>query len=1080
MTEALSLATSAPGHQRPQASTVDFTPYHHNPPPASLPTEETADDDDGEIACICAFNGDDGNTIQCDKCLRWQHISCYYPPPKEVPGEDQKHYCTDCVPQPDLDSRRATDRQRRLLEHRNGVNGIKRSANKSTKKKVKDSPSLSAQVNGWSDRHSHLHSHDRKSASPRDQPPPAKKPKTSHRSSNSVSNPSGRKRAGTANVQPLRSPSKSPELNTSIFIPQYSDDFLHLFQPHSPQVETVSNLMNNIAITNLLSDWLTDSDAVARVTGGLNQTEIFKRWDGQMDDIPGRPEITIDWEEDTSFTSDGITPRWARLAVLSPIATGTFIGELRGRIGLKDEYVHEPDGRWHLLHHPEPFVFFHPQLPICIDARQEGSVFRFVRRSCNPNAELQTIITEGTEYHFCFMATREIAADEEVTVGWQVPDTIRERINSSLATSSNFQPKVRDYFSTWVSNVLSNCGPCACNSPSTCLMARYDRRGRSPPMQPTRTKKKRKVPMLDPVATSRSRSTSEARKVEQDEDRSDSRSVSGSRGSASRDITPSTHYSVNASAGVPELSERERKKLMREEEMFKRQEEESGKLRKKRNSGGSSLNTPSAPSSVRSSIVEGQRRPRTDGPERKHSSSQTNGTSSRHNDAATSSRPQLTSRSSSGKRKASSSSKPSRREAAAPPRSTTYVDASVQCELDDVGANRASTDRPRKRYISVQQRLLQRCMSNNLKSRTASSSEKRNSTSKESGAATVKADQSQSSSSAIVSTNTESAAEGKRVPTSNSDADTVMQDVTEPVWKPSASAVKVEQVSGLVARLRSQEVEPRPKKERDQFTAPPVPNSSPQSAAETLDPAQVSEIPLLRTSSPDQMEDVVPAIPPPADTANPHRPEESQVNPPKDSPSEKVIPMVEPEAAHTKPVMHLDMPPPPLSITAPQPAIASMSSFAQSPTVTTPGPLPALTMPLFSPSVAAAVSPSPIRKKLSLSDYTKRSKARESLGGETSNPSSLGKELKDKDDASPTISSRVLDSSRQDTDEAMTDEPTIKEQKPEEGKVEQSERLDDSAAEKSQAVLPAPTAPMMGSAPVATTGVGESEGGDRK
>ena len=34
-------------------------------------------------------------------------------------------------------------------------------------------------------------------------------------------------------------------------------------------------------------------------------------------------------------------------------------------------------------------------------------------------------------------------------------------------------------------------------------------------------------------------------------------------------------------------------------------------------------------------------------------------------------------------------------------------------------------------------------------------------------------------------------------------------------------------------------------------------------------------------------------------------------------------------------------------------------------------------MPLFSPAVSAAVAPSPARKKLSLSDYTKRSKAKD-------------------------------------------------------------------------------------------------------
>ena len=95
MTDALSLAalaanTTAPaGDRRQSTSTSPLPPYQQyvNPGPPFMdgPTE----DDDGEIACICAFTDDDGATIQCDKCLRWQHIICYYPDPKDVPGEDQ-------------------------------------------------------------------------------------------------------------------------------------------------------------------------------------------------------------------------------------------------------------------------------------------------------------------------------------------------------------------------------------------------------------------------------------------------------------------------------------------------------------------------------------------------------------------------------------------------------------------------------------------------------------------------------------------------------------------------------------------------------------------------------------------------------------------------------------------------------------------------------------------------------------------------------------------------------------------------------------------------------------------------------
>ncbi|KAF2223874.1 hypothetical protein BDZ85DRAFT_115453 [Elsinoe ampelina] len=951
MTEALSLATPTAANLQPLGPVPTFEHFHHQSAPIALTSEETADDDDGEIACICAYTGDDGATVQCDKCLRWQHISCYYPPPKEVPGDDQKHYCTECVPQDDLDARKATERQRRAYEQRNGINGVKRPPAKAPKKKAKESPSLTAQANGWSDRHNHIHNHDRKSASPRDQPPPAKKPKTSHRSSNSISQ-SSRKRAGTANASTARSPSKSPELDTSTFIPLYSEEFLNTFSPESPEVEMQTNLMNNITVTAHLSDWLTDPEAVSRATGGLTQAEIFKRWDGRIEEIPGRPPTTVEWVEDQRVTNETGSARWPRLVAKDHVAAGTFIGELRGRISLQDEYIQEVENRWSLLHHPEPMVFFHTQLPICIDARQEGSRFRFVRRSCQPNAELQTIITDQTSYHFCFMAKTEIMPEDEITIAWQVPQTIRERINSSLATSSNFQPKTREYISTWVSNVLANCGPCACdayrhNGSTNCLMAHYDRRGVSPPLQPTKpSTRRKKLPALDTGSINRSRSASEVRKTDQDDEGTESRSASESQASASRDITPNTHYSGNVPTmnGISELSEREKKKLMREEEMFRRQEVESGRAKKKRHSGGSALTPQGA------------------------ASSKPNGTGSRYTDAGTSSRPQLHSRNSSSKRKAGTA-KPPRKESAVPPRSTTstYVDLSIQCDMDTDESPQKTPPRPRKRYVSVSQRLLKRCFSNNFKKNTSTQ---------------------QQPSPPAESTLDAMDVDPKSPPhksTPPGPADALEEAPVEPEI-PYTSPRLVPLADDIDTVMPDAELMTKVKTESPadkQATPISPPNSSP---SVTDGGSQITSNPIVDEQAP----------PPIQDQTQPEPAKEPSPSPEQPKPA---------ETGSRIPPMHLEMPPP-TNFAAMQPSSAIAGtpslSFIQSPTAVTPGPASApLTAPLFSPNVNAAVSPSPVRKKMSLSDYTKRSKARESLGGETSNPSALAKEIKEEAIASP-------------------------------------------------------------------------------
>lgn len=63
------------------------------PPPLS---EYKVDPDSGIIGCICGIEEDDGFTIQCDVCFRWQHCSCMgYKTNEEVPEDVYKCYYCD-------------------------------------------------------------------------------------------------------------------------------------------------------------------------------------------------------------------------------------------------------------------------------------------------------------------------------------------------------------------------------------------------------------------------------------------------------------------------------------------------------------------------------------------------------------------------------------------------------------------------------------------------------------------------------------------------------------------------------------------------------------------------------------------------------------------------------------------------------------------------------------------------------------------------------------------------------------------------------------------------------------------------
>ncbi|KAK3051298.1 SET domain-containing protein 3 [Extremus antarcticus] len=886
------------GHGFPQGpllngNAVGF--YQHPVTAAPQPAEVVAEDD-GQINCVCGYFDDDGWTVACDGCNQWQHQLCYYPDfeDRSLP-EDLSHYCIDCRPRNGIDIGYARNRQtRRREEQRALVNSVKRQPSKSHKKKVKDVP----YTNGWPLDKSR---HDRNSASPRDQPPPAKRPKTSHRTSDSTSKGHARKRTATTGNQ--RSQSRSPDASHNF----YSDEFIRCYRDDTWS-GTDANLYDSIAIANKMSTWLTaPEEELPPTTQGQNSVDLFMRYGGDLSAMA--PSLEIIEDRDDNFQDDGNNvPTWKTVMLKdSSVSEKAFLGELKGHVGFKDEYLQDPSNRWSLLRHPEPFVFFHPRLPIYIDARNEGTELRYIRRSCRPNAKLQVIVTGGTTYHFCFVATTHIDPGTEIAINWDPSDSLPEQI---LQGEDLSLPKedMRQLYG-WVSTVLANCGPCACNS-SDCLLTQLDRRGKGlgdedeaeSTVKMPRSKRRKTGQQISPINTTfNSRSGSEAHKLEPDDEQSESRSASGSGGreSASRDITPNTHYSHTGSLSTaPELSERERRKVAKEEEMFARQAEaQTGRTsKKKRHSGGSTVNTPSATSSKHFSYPG----------------------SSKYTDASTSKQTGLPAAKAGRKPKSMDAHKTPGTANHKPKVLRPVAHAEVQCDMDKEEAEeRARTAPQRMPYIPMTQRLLQRYAMYNARRR-------------------------------------EPAVLAKHL------SFTKTHDQMEIDRRALSSPPDSERGS------RTPELEHVPSGPRD---------------AEHVEHADDCE-----------MKDVVP-ISPPSD--QPHVDEigsESRPTPPVSPeepshlPREPIAPPWPSQAAHLAPVsassppinnrppdMHLQMPPPsanpfahapPLSASSPtRPGL--VTGFTQSPAAL-------ITPSLFSPSVTAAVTPSPAKKKMSLSDYTKR------------------------------------------------------------------------------------------------------------
>ncbi|THC97775.1 hypothetical protein EYZ11_002757 [Aspergillus tanneri] len=528
------------------------------------------------IKCICAFEDDDGNTVFCEGCETWQHIECYYHG-QDVPDV---HNCVDCEPRP-LDGRRATERQRRLREQSDGGDRkAKRSGTKTQKKRAKEQGD---QVNGF---------HPRSDSGARD-PPPAKKAKPNHRASGSISSLPGvpslqadmRKRSAT---------SMSPTKPSGPSIPLYSQEFLRLYDHDQGHANMDSNLFINLPLAADLASWVTEPAALARVANGRSAQDIFT-WSGAAIDRSRWPSLSTESLTDRSVDVDGKHPTWKILKTHDRVAKDEIVGEITGKIGLLRDYCLNPSNRWQELRHPEPFVFFHPQLPIYIDSRHEGSTLRYVRRSCRPNVTMKTYITNEVEYHFCFVAKEDIAADSEITAMWYLDPQLFESTNGLVKQESN--DNAQDLAAICISNVLAHFGGCACNPPSNCLLASVDRR-RHPKgsdtsaKQTTAKRKKTKSKQnISPPATN-SRAGSEATKNMEEDDQADSLSASGSaRGQTrSRDLTPTLHTPTEGNAfGDTELSARDRRKIAAAEKKFQQleQDQQASQKRKKRGSGQS-------------------------------------------------------------------------------------------------------------------------------------------------------------------------------------------------------------------------------------------------------------------------------------------------------------------------------------------------------------------------------------------------------------------------------------------------------------------------------------------------------------
>ena len=572
--------------------------------PHHVPSKiETVDEEPYTIKCICGFSDDDGNTIYCETCDTWQHIECFYPHnTQDAYREDFAHSCADCKPRP-LNRQRAFEqqslRQGKVDTAETLDKNKKRPPAKSQKKKAKPNDVLvnghtgldasSKQVNDSTAAHQH------------------KKSKSTHRSSQSISSqnpkrsPSYSHKSGNPHGHPPSPATTPPDLPQEAEIHNYSSGFKSLYNDDGDVSLVQTNSFTNLDISNKLSMWLRDHDTLKEQTG-CDFDEVFQPLPSNLDQFKRPPKIG---HKKLQISPDTLL-HWQYLSAPIAIEKDVPLVELNGQIGIQMTYCQDPANRWGEMSSPLPFVFFHPLLPIYIDTRKEGSIARYVRRSCRPNAVLDTYLSGGSEYRFWLVSDRRIAPDEQITIPWdfRLPKENKVRMlrllglgDEDTAALPDFDPNEMAAYqniANWIYTILSEYGGCACDLGPDCAFARFHRtyitRTQPKPIAPKKKSRKPKASAVSPTSTGNSRAPSEGH----GDDGVDNESGSSRSKPPSRDMTPARQGSFDTLGVLTELTDREKRKVQMVEDTFRRMEQQPPPRKKKRTSDGSSSSAPNA------------------------------------------------------------------------------------------------------------------------------------------------------------------------------------------------------------------------------------------------------------------------------------------------------------------------------------------------------------------------------------------------------------------------------------------------------------------------------------------------------
>ncbi|CAB3362560.1 Hypothetical predicted protein [Cloeon dipterum] len=348
-------------------------------------------DEDSVTRCICDFEHDDGYMICCDKCLVWQHVDCMGIDRDNIPEE---YLCEKCQPRR-VDRTRARNLQLRKQMHNdtsssdddnaqarkaaaanqvkkmnNNTGSKKRPVKKEMKKVVKRQKRDSAAVAAREQRANERRNNKKKESQNSNPVKTDSKKITGRRRISSKGKPESVDE-DTQDSWTSTVPLASQPQQVRQWIEQYEEAVTNHYSPE------LRARIQAIKVNGIHSDYRVGSVVVQKCRTTLGDAGVK-----------------------VLLASSNLQPNQA-------------IMEVRGKFMLSSQHTFKK------AQLASPYLLFYP-LPkenteVCVDARTYGNDARFVRRSCQPNAEVRHCIEKGA-LHLYLVAASLIEKNQEITI----------------------------------------------------------------------------------------------------------------------------------------------------------------------------------------------------------------------------------------------------------------------------------------------------------------------------------------------------------------------------------------------------------------------------------------------------------------------------------------------------------------------------------------------------------------------------------------------------------------------------------------------------------------------------------------